>query len=50
MVSVDGMEGRRPHRWVRIAGGVVVGALVAGVVAWQVALVVLISAGLLFAV
>lgn len=37
MASVDGVGKRRPRRWIRITGGVVIAALVAGVVAWQLA-------------
>ena len=37
MASVDGVEKRRSRRWVRIAGGVVIVALVVSVVAWQLA-------------
>lgn len=37
MASVGGVEERRPRRWVRITGGVVVAVLVAGLAAWQIA-------------
>jgi hypothetical protein len=37
MVSVGGAEARRPRRWARITGGVVVAVLAVGLVGWQIA-------------
>jgi hypothetical protein len=37
MVSVGGAEARRPRRWARITGGVMVAVLAVGLVGWQIA-------------